>query len=74
MTFDEVKMQGRKNSKCACGKRVTRQHTFSQTINPFNKNKDGEIKTRQEINEELRAEIEAWKQEPVLCTACEDDD
>jgi hypothetical protein len=31
-----------------------------QTINPFNRNKDGSVKTRAQIMKELLAERDAW--------------
>lgn len=43
------------------GVRKKRQKTFYQTINPFNVNAEGLVKTRQEIMKELIAEGEAWK-------------
>lgn len=40
----------------------TRQETvkFSQTVNPFNKNGDGSVKTRDQVRREVFAEREAW--------------
>lgn len=55
-TFDEVKVA--RTAKTKDGKR--RQRTFSQTINPFNKNKNGKVKTRGEIHLELHKEADAW--------------
>lgn len=43
------------------GKRKRKQKKFSQTINPFNKNKDGLPKTKKEILIELKDRIEKWK-------------
>lgn len=71
--FEEIKQQARKRVPCdECGKKVSRQRTFSQTLNPFNKNADGEPKSPQEIDEELAAEAQAWqaKQDGELCTPC----
>lgn len=65
--FETVKIGGRKTGKCFCGKRITRSKTFEQTINPFNKNKNGEAKTRSEIVGELLAERKSWQAEPVHC-------
>ncbi|TDR82163.1 hypothetical protein [Paludibacterium purpuratum] len=45
----------------ATGKRRSQTKTFFQTLNPFNRNADGQPKTRDEIYVELRAESEAWK-------------
>lgn len=71
--FEEIKRQAKKRVPCeTCGKKVTRQRTFSQTVNPFNKNADGDPKTEREISEELTAECHEWeaKQGGELCGAC----
>ena len=64
--YEEVKLKAQKSGKCSCGKRKTRATTFSQTLNPFNK-KDGRLKTREEIGEELIIEKEKWLEEPISC-------
>ena len=58
--FDEVSIKAVKRWKDESGK--TRQQTrkFFQTINPFNKNEDGTIKTRDQIMVEIKAERDAW--------------
>jgi len=67
-TFQVVKLQVKKSSKCQiCGKRKTRQTTFSQTINPYNKNSNGSMKNCMEIHTELVAEANAWKKIPIEC-------
>jgi hypothetical protein len=68
ITFDEVKYHAKKRGKCKiCGKHRTRQQTFSQTLNPFNKNTDGSVKTRYQIMEENKKEAAEWKKEPIIC-------
>ncbi len=70
--FEEVSRWAEKTVKCAkCGKRLRRQRTFSQTINPWNRTADGRVKTRSDIMAELGAEIEEWKTQPELCRKCE---
>jgi len=69
-TFEEVKFSAAKSVKCKCGKRVSRSKTFTQTINPFNKRADGQVKSRSDIFPELKADAEKWKAEPELCAAC----
>jgi hypothetical protein len=50
--YEKVELRFYKNGKCSiCSKPMKRQTTFYQTLNPFNKNKNGSIKTRQEIYE-----------------------
>ena len=72
-TFDEVKLTGEKSVKCSggCGRILKRRSKFFQTINPFNKNAEGFVKSRDEIYKELGAEIEKWKKEPEICIHCE---
>jgi len=54
MKFEKVSIDAFRGSK---------KKTFFQTISPFNKNKDGKIKTRDEILVELRKEIQDWIKE-----------
>lgn len=71
--FEEVTRGAQKNLPCPdCGKKVRRQRTFSQTINPWNKNAAGEPKTWQEIQDELKVDAAKWAAEPVKCAACRD--
>ncbi len=62
LRFQEVKASRQKSGKCPkCGKPVVRRITFSHTINPFNKNKKGLVKTFDEVNKDVRAEADKWK-------------
>lgn len=71
-TFNEVATHREKKGKCAkCGKRTKRRMKFWQTINPFNKNKDGSIKTVRQIDAELAKEADVWTAKPVYCSGCE---
>jgi uncharacterized C2H2 Zn-finger protein len=71
--FEEVKHHATKNLPCPrCGKKVRRQRTFTNTINPWNRDPaTGLPRTRQEIREKLREEGAAWELEPVPCSRCE---
>ena len=70
--FEEVRQQAYKRGTCpVCHKTVERSTTFTQTINPFNKNAAGEVKSPREIRDELRAEAAAWKAEPAVHARCE---
>ena len=70
--FEEVPRQFTKSVPCTvCGRKVRRQRTFSQTINPFNKNAAGQVKTFGEIYTELAEKGEAWQAEPETHTKCE---
>lgn len=59
--FGEIGIGGRKRFKCSCGRRVSRQKRFWQRLNPFNKNKDGSVKTQDEILAECRAAYIVWQ-------------
>jgi hypothetical protein len=64
--YEAIRLQRRKNGKCVCGKRVTKSRTFEQTINPFNKNASGRVKTYPEIWDELKKEAAEWEKKPVF--------
>lgn len=69
--FREVKLTRKVRVACAggCGKKLARQQTFWQTLNPFNTNAEGQPKTSSEIYAELDAEADAW-QPVATCPAC----
>lgn len=69
--FQEVDFIAHKAGKCGCGKRRSRQKRFWQTLNPFNKNADGSVKSAEDIHEELRAKADTWRAEPITCSSCE---
>lgn len=54
-----------------CGKKRQRTITASQTLNPFNKNKDGEVKSAHEIVREnktrLIEKIKKFESEKFVC-------
>jgi hypothetical protein len=72
--YEQVTRQFTRNSPCpGCGRKVRRQRTFSQTINPWNQAGDGadrHVKTRQEIQEELAAQGLAWQAGADPCSRC----
>lgn len=71
--FDRVRRTGYKTVKCSgCGKKLQRQKTVERTINPFNKNTDGSIKTRGEIQRDNDNELEEWKKQDEYCKDCEE--
>lgn len=60
--FQAVRVRRQLSGKCpVCGKRTSRSMTFEQTINPWNKNKDGNPKTYSEIIVELDEKANNWK-------------
>jgi predicted unusual protein kinase regulating ubiquinone biosynthesis (AarF/ABC1/UbiB family) len=72
ITFNEVAIHGMKSVKCAggCGRTLKRSRKFWQTLSPFNKKASGELKSRDEIYEELTAERKAWIAESETCKHC----
>jgi len=71
-TFDVVKWNASKKVKCPkCGKTLKRSRTFEQTINPFNKNARGEVKSAHEILAELHVRADEWRKQPETCRDCQ---
>ena len=71
--FDEVKQQGTKIVKCSgCGKRLKRSTTVWQTLNPYNRLPNGQVKTAGDIRKELLSEIAEWRRQPEKCRNCEE--
>jgi hypothetical protein len=70
-TFEVVCHRAVKSLPCpGCGKRLRRQRTFEQTINPYNRNADGTVKTRAEIRQELITEAAVWADTAETHAAC----
>lgn len=65
----EHRVQRRVECAEGCGKKLIRTRTFEQTINPWNKNAAGEVKSRSEILEELKEEAADW-QPKATCPKC----
>lgn len=62
ITFEEVSVKAVK-TWTENGKRRQKTRKFYQTISPINKNKDGTVKTREQIMTEILAERETWLKE-----------
>ena len=58
--FEEVSVKATKHWKDAKGRHRQETRKFFQTLNPFNKNADGFMKSPQEIMTEICAERDAW--------------
>lgn len=72
ITFNVVKERAKKSGVCSeCGKKRSRTKVFEQTLNPWNKSKDGNPKTPDEIRAELRAEVKTWLGEAFICASCD---
>jgi hypothetical protein len=77
-TYQRVKATGRTRVQCNwCGKWMNRQRTFTMTINPFNKNEDGTVRTPYEVHNAVNQEAWLWEQRtesmPHYCQRCERD-
>ena len=70
--WESVVLVVRRSGKCPnCGKRRQRSKRFEQTVNPWNKNPDGTVRTRAEVVEAVRAEAAAWKPDFTCFTCCD---
>jgi len=58
--FEEVKLKATHRWVDADGRKRQKTQTFMQTINPFNKDANGNVKDRAQIVRELDAERLAW--------------
>ncbi|QBJ04545.1 hypothetical protein HOV23_gp028 [Pseudomonas phage Lana] len=73
MIFQEVKLTVKAKALCGkCGKMCTRTKVVSQTINPFNTNPDGTVKTRDQILTELQLKAAQYRTETIYHVKCED--
>lgn len=72
-TFERVSWRGNQYGPCQdCSRTTRRQKTFSQTLNPFNLNREkGRPKTRREIETEVREQARTWSRLRPVCTSCE---
>jgi hypothetical protein len=71
--FEKVAWSDQKCVQCpGCGKKVRRQTTFWQTLNPFNTLPDGTVKDRRDILRELVAEAEEWRKQPEWHSKCQE--
>lgn len=60
--YERVTLKATKYGYCPrCKGRSRRIRTFSQMINPFNRNPDGSQKDATDIRNALAAEIEKWE-------------
>jgi hypothetical protein len=69
--YEEMRSTTRRRVTCKqCGTKFNRQRTFTQTVNPFNRNDGGTVKTRREVWRAVSAAAAAWQPDP-LCGKCE---
>ena len=61
-TFPEIVARRTKSGSCpVCGKRVRRSQTFSETVNPFNRNEAGSPKSPEEVRTSVDEKADAWE-------------
>ncbi len=69
--YEEVYLRSTKSGKCSiCNKTAKRSKKFSQTLNPWNIDDKGKVRTRDEIYKELRKDILEWQEKIVLHEKC----
>ena len=72
VNFQEVSLVATKSGVCnVCGKQCKRSQKFWETINPFNLNAQGFVKTREEIRDELSEKVAEWQKSPAMHKKCE---
>ena len=72
LSFVEYGVEGVKNGVCpVCNRDSRRTKKFYQTQSPYNKNKDGEVKSVTEIIAECEVERELWMSDPCFHVKCE---
>ena len=60
--FREVAVTREVTGSCpVCHGRTRRRQRFSQTINPWNRNDDGSVRTPEEIRQAVQAKAAAWR-------------
>ena len=71
--FQEVSVYGEKTAKCPkCGKYYKRKEKFWATINPWNVNKDGVMKSWDEVYQDVMNERAKWLEEPIEPHNCKE--
>ncbi|HDL7013690.1 TPA: hypothetical protein PXM26_002024 [Yersinia enterocolitica] len=69
--FREVSITRVRAGKCdVCGKRCQQKKKFYQTLNQFNKNSDGAVKSRDEILLEVKIEGDKWLESSLRHEKC----
>lgn len=59
-TFQEISVKAVHKWTDENGKKRQKTKTFSQTLNPYNRNPDGSIRTKADIYSVICAERDAW--------------
>jgi hypothetical protein len=71
INFQEVSITRVRVGRCdVCGKRCQKKKKFYQTLNPFNKNSDGTVKSRDEILLEVKLDGDKWFESSLRHEKC----
>ena len=71
-TYRQISVKGWKAGRCVvCGKGAERSKTFTNTVNPWNRNEDGSVRTAAEVLANVRRLACEWEAEPVKHARCE---
>ena len=60
VNFEKLSLKGTRKVIDSDGKKHQVTRNFSQTLNPYNRDKDGGIKSRDQILKEIHEEWNAW--------------
>ena len=70
--YERVSRTAPRSGACSvCGAKGKRQKRFSQTLNPYNRNDQGLVKTYDEIQSELVIEVKEWSEGQFVHERCE---
>lgn len=70
-TFQEVSLTRQKKVYCPhCNKKLLRTKKFWQTLSPYNRDRFGLEKTREEVYKDLDIEASIWVKEAEKCSQC----
>lgn len=70
-TFEEIQRSRVVRATCTvCGKKRQRTFNADQTVNPYNKNDDGSVKSRDQVIAAVEAELDNFCAEPFRCATC----
>ena len=65
ITFEKIVERRTKRWTDVNGKKRQKTAQFMKTVNPWNRNDDGSVRTREEIRALVRAEADAWMAKPL---------
>lgn len=73
ITFQAIRRNVTKTVKCeCCGKSLRRSTTIENTVNPWNRNDDGTVKTASQVRDDVDAQAKAWEPANRTCKTCDE--